>query len=265
MKSSITTQIKSFLAKGLRPALLAMTILALSTASSAWAGEGNEGNPRLLPPQSHPNGKSYGEWGAAWWQWYLGLPLINSAGVTHPATDDPRFNVKEGQSGHVWFLTAPFPGTFTRSCTIPVGKALFFETLTSEWSSLEGFPTEAEQRATAKFFADHIVNPFCLVDGQPVQNIGAYRVATPQFNFSAPSPWIFGDTGGTGTAVGEGFSFFLAPLSPGHHTIRYGGAFHFSIAEGDDFDLDLPHDMTYLLTVGKDRHQGHEEGDRGRD
>jgi hypothetical protein len=224
-----------------KASLTAAALLGLATASLTWAG--------VLPAQSHAFGQTYAEWNVAWWQWYLGLPPVSATGVTHPAIDDPHFDVTEGQSGHVWFLAAPFPGTYARSITIPTGTALFIETLTSEWSSLEGFPTEQDQRAAATLFANHIVDPFFTIDGVPVKNIGKFRVPTPQFTFTAPTPWIFGDTGGTGTAVAEGYCFLVNPLSVGEHTIHYGGAFHFAIAEGDDFDLDQSLDMTYNITV----------------
>jgi len=76
----------------------------------------------------------------------------------------------------------------------------------------------------------------------------SYRVTSPQFTFTAPTPWIFGETGGPGTSVGDGYYILLAPLSPGDHTLRFGGAFHFTLAE-DGFDGDFPIDMTYHLTV----------------
>ncbi len=41
----------------------------------------------------------------------------------------------------------------------------------------------------------------------------------------------------------------IKPLSRGAHTLRCGGAFHFSVAEGDPFDLDIAFGNTYHLTV----------------
>jgi hypothetical protein len=83
----------------------------------------------------------------------------------------------------------------------------------------------------------------------PVQDIGAFRVGSPQFTFTAPTPWIYGDTGGTGTTVADGYYVFLDPLPAGQHTLHYGGGFHFAVAEGDAFDFDDTLDMTYSLTV----------------
>jgi hypothetical protein len=121
---------------------------------------------------------------------------------------------------------------------------------TAEASNLEGLgTTEAEQRATADWFAVHIVDSFFEIDGQPVADIESYRVASSQFKFDAPTPWVFGPTGGKGTSVADGYYVLLKPLPKGQHTIHYGGSFHFSIAEGDPFDLEIPSDSTYHLNV----------------
>jgi hypothetical protein len=198
----------------------------------------------VLPAVSKPYGKTYGQWSTAWWQWALSQPVAG-----HPFVDDPSFNVASGQSGSVWFLATPF-GTVERQVTIPVGKSLFVGLLNAEASDLEGLgATEAEQRDTANFLANHIVNPSCTIDGVTIGNINSYRVTSAQFIFSAPSPWIFGETGGTGTAVADGYYVMVAPLSVGTHTIHIGGAFHFSVAEGDPFDFDAAADVTYHITV----------------
>src|SRR6185436_10849606 len=171
----------------------------------------------------------YAGWSAAWWQWNLAQPLDG-----HPSLDTPDFDVAAGQTGDVWFLAAPF-GTVERTCTIPSGKALFIALLNGECSNLEPDPfhgdTAKEQRTCARDSANHIVSAFCEIDGVAVTKISSYRVTSPQFTFTAPSPWIFGDTGGTGTAVGDGYYVFVAPLSPGEHTIHYGGSIHYTLAE----------------------------------
>jgi hypothetical protein len=119
-----------------------------------------------------------------------------------------------------------------------------------EASDLEGLgATKEEQRATAKFQADHITAVACSIDGVAVPNIDRYRFTSPQFRFNAPTPWIFGETGGQGTAVADGYFVMVTPLSRGAHTIHITGAFHFSIAEGDPFDFDASADVTYRVTV----------------
>ena len=215
----------------------------------AWLLTGAAVTPRVFPTASRPYGLSYSEWLARFHQWSMSLPLDG-----HPQLDTDEFDVTEGQSGRVWFLAAPF-GTVERTITIPAGVSLFFEIEGAECSTLEaddsGFhgDTEEEQRACAKFWTDHIVDVFCSIDGVEVKDLGSYRFVSPQFTFTAPTPWIFGDVGGTGTSVADAYAVMLAPLSAGKHTLHYIGLFHFSVDDGDPFDGDFGLDMTYQITV----------------
>ena len=217
--------------------LLAVGLAALIGLSASRANAG------VQPTQSRPYGKSYSQWSASWWQWLLSLPVDG-----HPGTDTPDFDVTEGQSGQVWFLTGPF-GTVERSVTIPAGKALFVALVNVESSTLEEPPfygaTAADQLAIANSFADYITDLSFTVDGVVVQNISDFRVTSPQFSFAAPTPWIFGATGGAGLATGVGYFVMLSPLSLGTHTIHYTGAFKFSDAPEDYISVN----MTYHVTV----------------
>ena len=235
--------------------LAAMLMLVLASAALAQ----HSANSRVYPTTAKPFGKSYPEWSAQWWQWALSLPVEG-----HPF-NDPGFDcnsANNGQSGPVWFLglSALQDPIVERSCTIPAGTAVLFG-VNTECSSLEtpdfdpdfgfGAPTEAAQRECAKFWADHIVvsSIFCTIDGKAVANIGSFRFVSPQFTFTAPTPWISGTTGGTGTSVSDGYFLMLKPLSIGTHTLSCGGMFHFSVDEGDPFTADFGFGNTYHLTV----------------
>ncbi len=228
---------KQQIVRTINSAMLAVGLAALVSLSATRATAG------VLPPQSHAFGKSYSQWSAKYWQWLFSLPVDG-----HPGTDSPNFDVTAGQSGHVWFLTGPF-GTVVRNVTIPRGTALFIALVNVDSSTLEAPPfygaTAADQLAIANSFADFITDLSFTIDGKPVQNIGDFRVASPQFSFTAPTPWIFGATGGNGLATGVGYFVMLSPLCVGTHTIHYTGAFKFSDAPGDY----IPVDMTYQLTV----------------
>jgi serine/threonine protein kinase len=215
--------------------------------------------PNLVPPgDARLNGKTYEQWAAAWWRWVMEMPLTNSAGAIHPSYyDSPRFDVTESQTSDMWFLGGPFlaspsAGTIRRSCQIPTGKALFFPLFNVECSSIEAPPfygaTAETQAALAQFWADRIVNLFCELDGIPLSNLDAYRVQSPQISINAPTPWLFGKTGGKGTSSGNGYFVFLAPLAPGTHTLHFGGALSFTKAQ-DKFDFRAAIDMTYTITV----------------
>jgi hypothetical protein len=182
------------------------------------------------------------------------LPLTNTVGAVHPGIDagQSAFDVTEGQRGEVWFLAAPF-GTVSRTATIPQGKALFFGLLNAEWSSLEG-PTPycsdnadaSCQSLTASNFVNYIENLECDIDGHPVANLTAFRFPNAQIKFTAPTPWIFGPTGGPATSSGDGYYIFLNALSTGApHTIHFKG--DFAPPVGPAF-----FEMTYIITVQPD-------------
>jgi hypothetical protein len=82
-------------------------------------------SPTVVPPTEEFKGKSYAEWTAKWWQWFLEFP-VDRPNDPHPSTDDPKFNVRDGQSGDVWFLASPF-GTITRNITVPDNKGSCFQ------------------------------------------------------------------------------------------------------------------------------------------
>lgn len=239
MKSTTTTQIKPHSAGGLILALLAAAALIFSAVAPAHASGG------VLPPHSNAFGKTYGEWSASWWKWFMEHPVAG-----HPGADSPDFDVSSGQQGNVWFLASPF-GTVERSVTIPTGKALFIGLLNAEASDTEyGTLTEEDQRALAEWLVDHVSSVACTVDGKPVQNIARYRVQSPQFGFTAPDPWVFSPApSGPGTAVSDGYFVMLAPLSAGEHTIQISGAFHFDAGELGPDPVDFGLDVTYHITV----------------
>jgi hypothetical protein len=228
----MTAQTKSFAVK--------ITLLTAAIVSLGATTLRADHPPKVVPPFA----PLYSAWSAAWWQWVMEHPLDG-----HPAVDDPAYDVTSGQRGPVWFLATPF-GIVERNITVPFGKFLFVGLLNAEASDLEGLgATKAERRETAEFLVDHIVNVSCSIDGEPVPNIDNYRVASPQFSFNAPTPWIFGETGGRGKSVADGYYVILFPLSRGTHTVRISGGFHFSVAEGDPFDFDAEADVTYHIKV----------------
>jgi serine/threonine protein kinase len=205
----------------------------------------------VLPGDPRLNGKTYEQWAAAWLQWSLQMPLTNAAGAIHPTHDSSRFDVSAGQSSNVWFLAAPF-NKVRRSCVIPSGKALFFPIFNVYISSLEPPPfygrTSMDQAGNALYFANHILNPFCELDGRPILNLDDLRVLSPQANISVPTPWLQGDVGGKGTATVAGYFVFLSPLAPGEHTLHFGGIIRLKYPQ-DLVDVHESIDITYHIKV----------------
>jgi hypothetical protein len=207
----------------------------------------------VFPLEAAPYGQSIAQWAAAFWKWGLEYPFAG-----HPFTDDPSFVFAARQSGRVWFWAAPDEEGFSRTVTIPEGIAIFLSMLDVEASTLEDPPfygaTAADQAKIAAFYASRIGDLFLELDGSPVTSLPTSPIASPQITVDVPTPWIFGDTGGTGTSSAAGYYVMIKPLPRGTHTIHYGGIFHFQAGDffpGSD-PFDLPKDTTINLTVGGD-------------
>ena len=142
--------------KSLSKASLLLPLIVAAGLALAALPVSAEQTPKVLPSNSLAYGNSYAEWSAAYWQWLFALPVDG-----HPGTDTPDFDVTDGQSGRVWFLTGPF-GNIERNVTIPAGTALFVSLVNVDASTLEEPPfygaTADEQLAIANAFANFITD-----------------------------------------------------------------------------------------------------------
>ena len=241
--------------------LLALS-LVLAGSPSANAGEGNAGNPRILPPHSRAFGLSYAEWSAKWWQWASGIPFAQN-----PLFDTTGEFADQEQSGHVWFLAGAFGGTVERTATVPVGKALFFPIFNALWWAPDDLPFAREVAETylgktpaeiallsdvelIGLLSDFNVGPDPVlsveIDGVAVANLAAYHKISPGFRIVDRD--LIDDLGlaldVNNTAVSAGYWIMLAPLRPGKHTIHFHAELVDHPTQGD-FGLDV----TYHLTV----------------
>jgi hypothetical protein len=157
--------------------VLGLTVLA--TIPVAQAGSRNL-NPGILPPNSNPHGMTYGEWEAEWWQAAFAIPVVNG---NHPVFSGGAF----GGEKHVLFLATVVGNAVTVELTISPGTALFFPVVNTECSEIEAAPfhgdDEASRRACANGIIDNTSGLFAVIDGKPVNNLGAYRVESPEFVF----------------------------------------------------------------------------------
>ncbi|MBI3465663.1 MAG: hypothetical protein HY000_21810 [Planctomycetes bacterium] len=238
----------SFLARGVQPFFLACVLLgaaAVLLAPGMAGADGNE-NPGVLPIGSTPYGMTYGEWGAAWWKAAFSIPVVDG---DHPLLSGGAFG---GENRRVLFLAGVFgEETTVIELTIPAGTALFFPIINAECSVIEPDPfhgdDEEELRVCANGHIDNTSGHFAEIDGVPVNNLLAYRVESPLFEFG-PLPEdnllaFFGvdaPAGATSLAVDAGVYLFVAPLSVGEHVIHFGATF-------DEFGASI--NTTYIITV----------------
>lgn len=223
--------------------ILAVVAVVVSLVAVSYNAQAANGNPRVIPPNARYRGLSYGEWGARWWSTVFSIPVV---GGSHPVITGGAFDGEKG----VLFL-AGIGGGATFDITIPAGTPLFFPVVNAECSVLEPDPfhgdNEASLRACANGHIDHTSGRFAVIDGVPVNNLDAYRVESPLFEFGPlPEDNLFeffgldAPAGTTSPAVDAGVYVLLAPLSVGEHVLHFGGTL-------DEFNFAI--DTTYIITV----------------
>ena len=218
------------------PSIDAKTALPLRGVFSANGAE-KPATPPVFPPNSAPHGQSYGEWTANWWQQVIAIPEAEN-----PLFENGPVNCNLGK-GKVVFLVGTFGGTADRSCTVPPGTALLLPVINSGCTTATGDgDTEAELRACAEQIADSfdIDGLKVSVDGKPVTGLEQFRFASPLFTINVPAGSILGNTveAGPTDAVVDGYYVMLTPLTPGVHTVTFGGT-------ADGFSTET----TYHITV----------------
>jgi hypothetical protein len=168
----------------------------------------------------------------------------------------------------VFFLVGGFGSgtmTITRdNCIAPAGKALFFPLANAFDVHVACTPQTTklcDQNDTAEAVWNDLqkTNQFSIselhssIDGVPVNNLNPlmtpYRAcagpvmgcAAP-YSLTFPADNFFGLPAGTyAPAVADGVYLLLAPLTPGTHTINFGGT--------GFFGAQFQEDITYHLTV----------------
>ena len=209
------------------------SLLAL-LGGAAWTGEGNAGNPGVMPPNSTPLDRSYPEWHVAWWDWAISMPkatnpLLNADDPADQATSAlpvwiGPYDASAGQSGPAWFLAATHRNGWTvqREATIPAGTRLCFPI---QNFMLWGWPPVPEAEAWMRFYLSLVLNTAevaCEIDGVPVENLEQYRHQSPAVPFVVGENNFMGlPPAQYGMMVDDGYYLVLAPLSVGTHTIHW--------------------------------------------
>ena len=240
-----------------RFAILFGIILALGSVAPLQAAGAPSSVPNagILPANGTAYGRSYGAWSGAWWQYVLAQPT-----ASNPLLDSTGAGCGSGQSGPVFFLTGAFgSGAVTRDdCIVGRGKALFFPLLNGFDVHVPGDGLDTAQQVWDDLHVTIGFGPFfelhATIDGVPVKGLdpattpyrtcaGPVSGCAASFSVTFPEDNLFGVPAGTyAPAVADGFYLLLAPLSPGPHTVTFGGSGTFG---GSAFSQDI----TYLLVV----------------
>ncbi len=219
-------------------------LAALAALVAVFAHPAGAAAPRrvVLPPQAHPNGRTYSQWAALWWTWALTQPVDSN-----PLLDETGEDCAVGQTGRVWFLAGTLTSDrVTRECTVPAGTKLFFPVVNYFYCALAEDPpeqqTEEYVRSQVAFFREAAGDLEASVDGRPVRDLQRYFEESVLFDVVLPANNLFELPAGTlaSPCADAGFYLMLAPLRPGTHTIHFAGSVE------DDFTLDVTYEITVV-------------------
>jgi len=189
-------------------------------------------------------GQDLGEWAARWVQWAVSIPSSQN-----PLLDTTGQSAAVNQPKDVFFLAGTnTTATLTRNITVPTGTPLFFPVLNVYWvnndSSDPPFaPNEADIRGLLDFVVAGYNNTFATVDGVPVSDLAGHVEEDPAGGFPVrvPQDNILGyPADDSAQSATEGIYLMVKPLSPGQHTIHFGGV---------DPAFEATLDITYNITV----------------
>jgi hypothetical protein len=209
----------------------------------------------ILDPSTAHYGKTYEELAGDWVQY---LYNVAPPDCVNPVTDATGANcaLYQNPDDSVFLLAGNYGGVTVRDeCVVPSGKALFFPLLNVNADNA-GVPddmtlpdSELSNYAESNFEVMHADSLKLVVDGHAIRNLE--RGAIPLAGYTTtlePDANIFTclmADGYEGEYKGylTGYYAFLAPFSPGAHTIEFGGS-----SLGPQGQV-VTVDVTYHLTV----------------
>jgi hypothetical protein len=201
-------------------AMVLLATIAAGTPARAAAP------PAVAPPTAHPNGASYAEWSARWWQWAFGTAVTPGGPFDEGSIDCGADQPEE----HVWFLAGPFnvSGTEPRRCVVPPGTKLLVPVINVECSDREeppffgATPAERADCVNADLFA--LSDLELTIDDRAVPNLEDFVVTSPDFQFHGVPGNPVGVVG-DGSSTSRGVFVMLNPLPPGEYVLSFTGSF----------------------------------------
>jgi hypothetical protein len=217
-------------------AVFVFLIAAIIFPLSAFAQEDSV----TFPPDSKPYQRTYAEWTAEWWKWFISIPTGD-----HPLNDPSGERCALGQQGPVWFLVGSGGGKAERECTIPAGRAILMPAINVECSYAEdqSLRMDDDLRACATSDQDLVTETAATLNGSVLQ---VHRVQSPVFNLTFSVDNVFAAPVGPTKVVSEGFWVFVKPLLPGQYELHVQGLLVDPTVTGP---VNLVEDSTYHLTV----------------
>jgi hypothetical protein len=195
----------------------------------------------IVPPDQSFNGQSQAQLANGYWQWAFSFPS-----ATNPLLDTTGADAYLGNEGSFVYLAGTIGNAaFTRHITVGSGQSLFvpvFPFIT--WGDISAYgdsyaglrQDDAETAGIQPNGSAPNTTLFLTLDGHSIPlpsgttSLFDFRQVSPAlFNLFIPGDNVFGLTNppfpypGTVQALADGWYVLLNPLTPGIHTLEFGG------------------------------------------
>lgn len=215
-------------------------LVALGLALVLPAG----GHPPIVSPspltRAPVAGVALPEWTARWWRWA-------DAQRVPPYLDPDGRLCEVGQQGAVWFL-AGTNGQFQprRECIVPEGMHLLVPIINMAVYETRMRSTCDALQASAAVNNDNLLSAVVLLDGQPLGDMRAHRVASNGcFRMDLEDE-------ASRLAAADGYWLMIKPLSRGRHTLSVGA--NYGTRQGGAYS-GMQQTFEYVLHVGGETRQ----------
>ena len=160
---------------------------------------------------SKPQGITFEEWSARWWQWLLSIPKSYS-----PVMDfTGQFAAMAQPYSNVFFLCQTIEGVPVqpiRKISIKRGNCIFMPILNWISNFYEHGSTEQELIGIAKQKMDVIGNIDVTSNGEKINGLKDYRFASTFFQVDLPRDNILDLPSGEARFVSDGYWLFTLPI-----------------------------------------------------
>ena len=166
------------------------------------------------------DGKSLAQWTENWFTWAWQAPLNQN-----PLLDTTGANGSVDNDGPVFFIGGT-TGSLTsaeRTFDVPAGKPLLIPLL----NAFDTLDTESTEEALMDEFRASVISLFATIDGAPITSD---LVNTDFFSMGETKPGSLIESIGAPVGseldptLGSGYWLMVSGLSPGEHTLTFGGA-----------------------------------------
>ena len=193
-------------------------------------------NETYFGVDSSPYGKSYQDWMADWWKWYVSVDKQHNPNFEGLVDDYQQVECAYNQNSsspvfHLWFINPDRGQIAEESCNVPAGKAI---AVPIDLGLMDYHDPKVDVKTEdniARIVKESNIYPNefdVTLDGTPLQfaNDDSNRVTTGLFNVTLPENNIWYDEAvEDDPSVADGWILLLNPLPPGEHVLKYTGGY----------------------------------------